>query len=89
MVARGRHNGILLTGNDNEIYGHFTCVVMMRLQYVEHRGDRMFEAVCKLGLEGIVSKKLDAPYKSGPSKAWLKTTGSYASYRRNFLAGCS
>jgi ATP-dependent DNA ligase len=24
---------------------------------------------CKLGLEGIVSKKLD---KSGPSKAWLK-----------------
>jgi hypothetical protein len=26
----------------------------------------------KLGLEGIVSKKLNAPYKSGPSKAWLK-----------------
>jgi ATP-dependent DNA ligase len=35
-------------------------------------GDRLFEAVCKLGLEGIVSKKLDAPYKSGPSKTWLK-----------------
>jgi len=32
----------------------------------------MFNAVCKLGLEGIVSKKLDAPYKSGPSKAWPK-----------------
>jgi ATP-dependent DNA ligase len=30
----------------------------------------MFAAVCKLGLEGIVSKKLNAPYKSGPSKAW-------------------
>jgi bifunctional non-homologous end joining protein LigD len=30
----------------------------------------MFKAVCKLGLEGIVSKKLDAPYKSG--KTWLK-----------------
>jgi ATP-dependent DNA ligase len=26
----------------------------------------------KLGLEGIVSKKLDSPHKSGPSKAWLK-----------------
>jgi ATP-dependent DNA ligase len=25
-----------------------------------------------LGLEGIVSKKLNAPYKSGPSKVWLK-----------------
>jgi ATP-dependent DNA ligase len=26
----------------------------------------------KSRLEGIVSKKLEAPYKSGPSKAWLK-----------------
>jgi bifunctional non-homologous end joining protein LigD len=45
------------------------------IQYVEHTegdGVEMFKAVCKLGLEGIVSKKLDAPYKSGPSKAWLK-----------------
>jgi bifunctional non-homologous end joining protein LigD len=45
------------------------------IQYVEHaegHGDRLFEAVCKLGLEGIVSKKLDAPYKSGRSKARLK-----------------
>jgi bifunctional non-homologous end joining protein LigD len=32
----------------------------------------MFKAICKLGLECIVSKRLDAPYKSGPSKAWLK-----------------
>ena len=32
----------------------------------------MFAAVCDLGLEGIVSKKLDAPYRSGPSKAWIK-----------------
>ena len=45
------------------------------IQYVEHaegHGDKMFAAVCDLGLEGIVSKKLYAPYKSGPSKAWLK-----------------
>jgi hypothetical protein len=53
--------------------------VLMRtkrgIQYVEHTegdGVKMFQAVCGLGLEGIVSKKLDAPYKSGPSKAWLK-----------------
>jgi bifunctional non-homologous end joining protein LigD len=32
----------------------------------------MFQTICKLGLEGIVSKKLNAPYKSGLSKAWLK-----------------
>ncbi len=32
----------------------------------------MFDAACKLGLEGIVSKKLDAPYRSGKSKNWIK-----------------
>ena len=45
------------------------------IQYVEHaeeHGDKLFAAVCKLGLEGIVSKKIDAPYRSGPSKAWIK-----------------
>ena len=42
------------------------------IQYVEHaqgHGDKLFEAACKLGLEGIVSKKLDAPYRSGKSKS--------------------
>jgi bifunctional non-homologous end joining protein LigD len=42
----------------------------------------MFAAACKLGLEGIVSKKLDAPYKSGPSKAWLKIKNPKAHQRR-------
>jgi ATP-dependent DNA ligase len=45
------------------------------IQYVEHTegdGGEMFKAVCKLGLEGIVSKKVDAPYRSGPSKTWIK-----------------
>ena len=44
-----------------------TCAV-----HTEGDGTKLFKAICKLGLEGIVSKKLDAPYKSGPSKAWLK-----------------
>jgi bifunctional non-homologous end joining protein LigD len=42
------------------------------VEYTEGDGGEMFKAVCKLGLEGIVSKKLDAPYKSGLSKVWLK-----------------
>ena len=32
----------------------------------------MFDAVCKLGLEGIVSKKLNSTYRSGLSKSWIK-----------------
>jgi bifunctional non-homologous end joining protein LigD len=35
-------------------------------------GDKLFGAVCKLGLEGIVSKKLESTYRSGKSKAWIK-----------------
>jgi bifunctional non-homologous end joining protein LigD len=33
----------------------------------------VFAHACRLGLEGIVSKRLDAPYRSGASKAWLKS----------------
>jgi hypothetical protein len=38
----------------------------------------MFVVACDLGLEGIVSKKLNAPYRSGPSKNWLKIKNSKA-----------
>jgi bifunctional non-homologous end joining protein LigD len=35
-------------------------------------GDEIFDAAAKMGLEGIVSKKADSRYQSGPSKTWLK-----------------
>jgi bifunctional non-homologous end joining protein LigD len=35
-------------------------------------GATVFEHACKLGFEGIVSKSREHPYRSGPSKAWLK-----------------
>ena len=33
----------------------------------------MFDHACRMGLEGIVSKRVDAPYRGGPSKVWLKS----------------
>ena len=51
------------------------CNARDGIQYVEHTdgdGAEMFAAVCKLGLEGIVSKRLTSVYKSGPSKTWIK-----------------
>ena len=36
-------------------------------------GPTVFEHVCRMGLEGIVSKRTDAPYRSGPSRTWVKT----------------
>jgi ATP-dependent DNA ligase len=35
-------------------------------------GEAVFRHACKMGLEGIVSKRKDSPYKSGHSPHWLK-----------------
>ena len=45
------------------------------IRYVDHfeeRGDTVLESAKKLSLEGIVSKKLDAPYRSGRTENWTK-----------------
>jgi bifunctional non-homologous end joining protein LigD len=46
------------------------------IRYVDHfeeRGDVMMQSARKMSLEGIISKKLDAPYRSGRSESWTKT----------------
>ena len=46
-----------------------------RIQYADHivgAGEKLFEAMCREGYEGIVSKKADAPYANRRSKNWLK-----------------
>src|SRR6202022_3676447 len=48
------------------------------IRYVEHfedRGDTILQSARKLSLEGIVSKKLDAPCRSGRSENWTKAKG--------------
>jgi bifunctional non-homologous end joining protein LigD len=35
-------------------------------------GDTVFQHACKLGLEGIVAKRRDRPYRSGRSPDWIK-----------------
>ncbi len=47
-----------------------------QLRYVEHfetGGDAVLLSACRLHLEGIVSKRLDAPYTAGRSAAWTKS----------------
>jgi bifunctional non-homologous end joining protein LigD len=46
------------------------------IRYNEHLtgdGPTIFDHVCRMGLEGVVSKRTDAPYRSGPSRTWLKS----------------
>lgn len=46
------------------------------IKYCEHlegEGKTVLEHACKLGLEGIVSKRGDTPYRSGTRPEWIKT----------------
>ena len=35
-------------------------------------GEKLYRAMCDAGQEGIISKKIDAPYRHARSKAWVK-----------------
>jgi bifunctional non-homologous end joining protein LigD len=49
------------------------CPPGLRLnEHLAQPGDIMFRHACKLGLEGIVSKRLGSIYRSGRSTDWLK-----------------
>ena len=45
------------------------------LRYVEHfetGGEAVLRSACRMSLEGIVSKRLDAPYSAGRADSWTK-----------------
>jgi bifunctional non-homologous end joining protein LigD len=47
--------------------------VLRLSEHFTERGDVVFKHASRLGLEGIVSKLADAPYRSGRAKSWLKS----------------
>jgi hypothetical protein len=42
-------------------------------EHIEADGPIVFAHACKMGLEGIVSKRKDSSYRSGRSPDWLKS----------------
>ena len=45
-------------------------------EHLDHEdGEVVYRHACKLGLEGIVSKRKDSPYRSGRSPHWLEEPG--------------
>jgi bifunctional non-homologous end joining protein LigD len=45
------------------------------IRFSEHvigKGEALLEQMCRDGLEGVVSKRADAPYRSGRARAWIK-----------------
>lgn len=53
-------------------------------QHLAESGDMVLRHACRLSLEGIVSKVLDSPYKSGRGRNWVK---SKCSARQEFVIG--
>jgi bifunctional non-homologous end joining protein LigD len=47
-------------------------------EHVKGDGRIVFDHACRLGLEGIVSKHREHPYRSGRSRSWLKVKNSAA-----------
>ncbi len=47
-----------------------------RIRYVDHfetAGDAVLQSACRMSLEGIISKRLEAPYRSGRTDTWQKS----------------
>ena len=42
-------------------------------EHIDEPGGIVFRHACKLGFEGIVSKRLGSPYRSGHSRHWIKS----------------
>jgi bifunctional non-homologous end joining protein LigD len=42
-------------------------------EHMEGDGPMIFRHACRLGCEGIVSKRADSPYRPGRSRDWIKT----------------
>ena len=46
------------------------------VRYVDHfitAGDAVLQSACRMDLEGIISKRIEAPYRSGRSDSWAKS----------------
>jgi bifunctional non-homologous end joining protein LigD len=56
-------------------------------EHTDEDGAVVFRHACKLGLEGIVSKRLSATYRSGPSRDWIKIKNPDSPAMRRARAG--
>jgi hypothetical protein len=72
--ARPASGGDKRLGSDT--YKRASCKAGAGIRFNEHLeaddGEAVFRHACKMGLEGIVSKRKDSPYKSGRSPHWLR-----------------
>ena len=56
-------------------------------EHTDEDGPTVFRHACRFGLEGIVSKRLSVPYRSGPSRDWIKVKNPDSPAMRRARAG--
>jgi bifunctional non-homologous end joining protein LigD len=55
--------------------------------YIEGDGEVAFRQACMMGLEGIVAKRWDRPYRSGRSPDWIKIKNPAAPVAKRLIEG--
>ena len=67
LAERKRRLAAMLDSQSRKTTAHIRY-----LDHLEAAGDAILESACEADLEGIVSKQLDAPYRSGRTGSWVK-----------------
>ena len=62
VERKERLNAVLADGNSSILFA----------DHLIGAGEKLLDAMCKAGQEGIISKRADAPYRGRRSKSWLK-----------------
>lgn len=57
----------------HRLFGRRTAGHVRYASHVEGSGEAFLAQACRLGLEGIISKRRDLPYRAGRHGGWLKT----------------
>ncbi|HEY2945132.1 MAG TPA: DNA ligase D [Vicinamibacteria bacterium] len=68
-------SGVVLEERKGALKRLVAATVGGRIRYSDHvvgQGEKVFESACRMGMEGIVSKRRDMPYTPGRTRGWLK-----------------
>ena len=72
-----KHDGFRIIarkdGNRVRLYSRAGNDLTDRFPLIEADGPTVFAHACKMGLEGIVSKRKGSTYRSGRSRDWVKS----------------
>ena len=70
-LAAGSDPAAGVAGQGGQQPNDFGCGAPAGVEHMDEKDGARVRAACKLGLEGIVSKRRNSPYRSGRSLDWI------------------